>query len=104
MSSPFAHLYEHCIWRPFQVQPTQWCWPADQTLHCMSAQAQLDHLRADIRAFRESSGAERVVVLWTANTERYSSVRNYPLSHVHVKYADVTDLHSQLCTSLRTAC
>ncbi|KAK9841057.1 hypothetical protein WJX81_008351 [Elliptochloris bilobata] len=39
-----------------------------------SKQAQLDHLRADIREFRESSGAERVVVLWTANTERYSQV------------------------------
>ena len=48
-----------------------------QRLSCTSAQAQLDHLRADIRAFRESSGAERVVVLWTANTERYSSVRTY---------------------------
>ena len=38
-------------------------------------QAQLDQLRADIRAFRGSSGVESVVVLWTANTERYSAVR-----------------------------
>lgn len=37
-------------------------------------QAQLDHLRADIRAFRERTRVEQVVVLWTANTERYSQV------------------------------
>lgn len=63
------------MWQPLKVQPKQRCWCADQMLHCTFAQAQLDHLRADIRAFRESSGADRVVVLWTANTERYSSVR-----------------------------
>ena len=35
----------------------------------------MDRLRADIRHFRSSSGAERVVVLWTATTERRADVR-----------------------------
>jgi hypothetical protein len=49
--------------------------PADAARACSGRQAQLDHLRADIRAFRERTGVERVVVLWTANTERYSQAR-----------------------------
>ncbi|KAK7861720.1 hypothetical protein R5R35_014578 [Gryllus longicercus] len=39
-----------------------------------SKQEQLEQLRADIRAFRARSGAQRVVVLWTANTERFCEV------------------------------
>lgn len=36
---------------------------------------QVEALRAHIRDFRASSGVDRVVVLWTANTERYAEVR-----------------------------
>mmetsp|Transcript_24111 Transcript_24111/g.26785 ORF Transcript_24111/g.26785 Transcript_24111/m.26785 type:complete len:515 (-) Transcript_24111:31-1575(-) len=39
-----------------------------------SKQENLDKLRADIRAFRAENGVERVVVLWTANTERFCDV------------------------------
>lgn len=46
---------------------------ADHTISG-SRQQQLEAVRADIRGFKASSGAERVVVLWTANTERYSEV------------------------------
>ena len=46
---------------------------ADHTISG-SRQQQLEAVRAHIRGFRESSRAERVVVLWTANTERYSEV------------------------------
>jgi len=38
-------------------------------------QEQLDQLRKDIREFKESNGLDQVVVLWTANTERYSEIR-----------------------------
>lgn len=34
----------------------------------------LARLQADIRDFRAASGVEQVIVLWTANTERYSDV------------------------------
>lgn len=35
---------------------------------------QVEAVRAQIRAFKEERGVDRVVVLWTANTERYSEV------------------------------
>eukprot|EP00842_Homolaphlyctis_polyrhiza_P000910 jgi/Hompol1/181/HPOL_002446-RA len=34
----------------------------------------LAHIRKDIREFKEKNGLDRVIVLWTANTERYSDV------------------------------
>lgn len=35
---------------------------------------QMEHLRQDIRNFKESNGLDKVIVLWTANTERFSSI------------------------------
>ena len=35
----------------------------------------LERIRQDIRDFKESSGVDKVIVLWTANTERFSDVR-----------------------------
>ncbi|KAJ7903649.1 hypothetical protein B0H14DRAFT_2665787 [Mycena olivaceomarginata] len=37
-------------------------------------QVHLDHLRGDIRKFKADNGLDRVVVFWTANTERYSDI------------------------------
>eukprot|EP00727_Mastigamoeba_balamuthi_P013976 m51a1_g9200 putative inositol-3-phosphate synthase (531) ;mRNA; r:107076-108810 len=37
-------------------------------------QQQLEHLRKDIQAFKESNVLDQVVVLWTATTERYSQL------------------------------
>ena len=34
----------------------------------------VDHIRRDIREFKEKNKLEEVIVLWTANTERYSSI------------------------------
>lgn len=36
---------------------------------------QMAQIRADIRDFKEKNGIDSVVVLWTANTERYSETR-----------------------------
>ena len=36
----------------------------------MDKQAHLDHIRVDIWRFKEVNGLDRVVVFWTANTER----------------------------------
>ncbi|CAI4221400.1 unnamed protein product [Auanema sp. JU1783] len=36
--------------------------------------AHLDHIRRDIREFKEKNNLECVIVLWTANTERYTDV------------------------------
>ncbi|XP_053701418.1 inositol-3-phosphate synthase 1-A-like [Synchiropus splendidus] len=35
---------------------------------------QVERIRADIRDFRQSSGVDKVIVLWTANTERFCDV------------------------------
>lgn len=35
---------------------------------------QMEQIRDDIRDFRSSSGVDKVIVLWTANTERFCDV------------------------------
>ncbi|PCH35684.1 Myo-inositol-1-phosphate synthase [Wolfiporia cocos MD-104 SS10] len=47
---------------------------ADNVIPGNDKQAHLEHLRADIRKFKETNGLDRVVVFWTANTERYSDI------------------------------
>lgn len=37
-------------------------------------QEQMEHLRNDIRTFKEKHGLDKVILLWTANTERFASV------------------------------
>lgn len=39
-----------------------------------SKKEQMEHIRRDIRQFKAANGVDSVVVLWTANTERYSDV------------------------------
>lgn len=39
-----------------------------------SRQQQLEQLRQDIRDFQQRTQVDKVVILWTANTERYSEV------------------------------
>ncbi|KDQ56316.1 hypothetical protein JAAARDRAFT_158348 [Jaapia argillacea MUCL 33604] len=47
---------------------------ADNLIPGTDKQAHLEHLRADIRSFKQKHDLERVVVFWTANTERYSDI------------------------------
>ncbi|XP_023285853.1 inositol-3-phosphate synthase 1-like, partial [Seriola lalandi dorsalis] len=35
---------------------------------------QVEQIRADIRDFHQSSGVDKVIVLWTANTERFCDI------------------------------
>uniref|UniRef100_A0A8D3C7G1 inositol-3-phosphate synthase n=1 Tax=Scophthalmus maximus TaxID=52904 RepID=A0A8D3C7G1_SCOMX len=35
---------------------------------------QVEQIRADIRDFRQSSGVDKVIVMWTANTERFCDI------------------------------
>jgi len=37
--------------------------------------AQLEHLRKDIREFKRANDLDKVIVLWTANTERFAEVK-----------------------------
>uniref|UniRef100_A0A914CCR1 Inositol-3-phosphate synthase n=1 Tax=Acrobeloides nanus TaxID=290746 RepID=A0A914CCR1_9BILA len=41
-----------------------------------SKKAHLEHIRKDIREFKDKHGLEAVIVLWTANTERYTEVQS----------------------------
>lgn len=47
---------------------------ADNLIPGDDKQAHLDHIRADIRNFKETNGLDNVIVLWTANTERYAEI------------------------------
>lgn len=47
---------------------------ADNLIPGSDKQAHLDHIRADIRKFKADNDLDRVIVFWTANTERYSDI------------------------------
>lgn len=38
-------------------------------------QKHLEHIRSDIRKFKEVNKLDKVILLWTANTERYSQLK-----------------------------
>ncbi|RMB89817.1 hypothetical protein DUI87_33832 [Hirundo rustica rustica] len=52
------------------------CRPADACVPPapLPAVSQVEQIRRDIRDFKESSGVDKVIVLWTANTERFCDV------------------------------
>ncbi|BGP18732.1 Myo-inositol-1-phosphate synthase [Rhodosporidiobolus nylandii] len=47
---------------------------ADNVIPGANKQAHLEQVRKDIRDFKAQHGLEQVIVLWTANTERYSAL------------------------------
>ncbi|KAJ1019271.1 hypothetical protein NDA13_006191 [Ustilago tritici] len=47
---------------------------ADNTLPGDSKAAHVDQIRADIREFKLQNNLDQVIVVWTANTERYSEI------------------------------
>ncbi|KAK7033027.1 inositol-3-phosphate synthase [Favolaschia claudopus] len=47
---------------------------ADNVIKGDDKQAHLEHIRADIRKFKADNALDRVVVFWTANTERFSEI------------------------------
>lgn len=49
---------------------------ADNVIPESHKRDQVEHIRADIRAFKASSGVDKVIVLWSANTERFCDVRS----------------------------
>merc|ERR1719198_99601 len=49
---------------------------ADNVVPGESKKAHLEKIRKDIRDFKANNGLDKVVVLWTANTERFASVQS----------------------------
>jgi myo-inositol-1-phosphate synthase len=56
-----------------------------------SKQEQMEQIRKDIRDFKASRGCDKVIVLWTANTERFAEVPSDP------PYSPARLLHSPAC-------
>jgi len=48
---------------------------ANNLIEGQSKKAHLEHLRSDIRNFKEKHNLDCVIVLWSANTERFSEVK-----------------------------
>jgi myo-inositol-1-phosphate synthase len=47
---------------------------ADNVIPGTDGQAHLEQIRAEIRKFKMDNGLDRIVVFWTANTERYNDI------------------------------
>ena len=62
-----------------------------------SRQQQLEHIRQDIRDFHQRTGVDKVVILWTANTERYSNVS---ASSTIIRTSRLCQLQSSLLKAL----
>lgn len=62
--------------REHPSQTTRGCWVHAQfvpsNLHTTTPQ--LEQIRRDIRDFRSKAGLDKVIVMWTANTERFCEV------------------------------
>lgn len=43
-----------------------------------SKQEQMEQIRKDIRDFKAAKGCDKIIVLWTANTERFAEVSEHP--------------------------
>merc|ERR1711904_442636 len=50
---------------------------ATNILTGMTKRQQMEKIRQDLRDFKEQNGLDKVLVLWTANTERYSEVGDF---------------------------
>ncbi|UZJ54326.1 hypothetical protein CBS101457_003646 [Exobasidium rhododendri] len=47
---------------------------ADNLIPGNDKAAHVEHIRKDIRDFKQKNGLDKVIVVWTANTERYSDI------------------------------
>lgn len=48
---------------------------ADNVVQAKDKWAQVEQIRADIRKFKADNKVDKVIVLWTANTERFAEIR-----------------------------
>jgi myo-inositol-1-phosphate synthase len=51
---------------------------ADNLIPKGTKQQDLEHIRNDIRTFKKTHNLEQVIILWTANTERYVDGKRKP--------------------------
>ena len=65
---------------------------ADNLIPGSDKWAHVEHIRGDIREFKQRHGLDQVIVFWTANTERYSDI-----------IAGVNDTAENLLTSIKSS-
>lgn len=71
---------------------------ADNTLSG-SRQAMMETIRSDIRDFKAKSGVDKVIVLWTANTERFASVDEGVNTTADELLASIQNDHEEIAPS-----
>ncbi|CAD6225931.1 GSCOCG00005799001-RA-CDS [Cotesia congregata] len=64
-----------------------------------SKSEQLDKIRADIRDFKSSKNLDKVIVLWTANTERFSEILPGVNDTADNLLKSITENHSEVSPS-----
>ncbi|KZS88211.1 Myo-inositol-1-phosphate synthase [Sistotremastrum niveocremeum HHB9708] len=72
---------------------------ADNLISGSDKLAHLEHIRADIRKFKAEHDLDRVVVFWTANTERYSDIIAGVNDTADNLLAAIKDSHSEVSPS-----
>ncbi|QRV80653.1 Myo-inositol-1-phosphate synthase [Ceratobasidium sp. AG-Ba] len=72
---------------------------ADNLIPGEDKQAHLEHIRRDIREFKAAHGLDRVVVFWTANTERYSDIISGVNDTADNLLKAIQDSHSEVSPS-----
>jgi myo-inositol-1-phosphate synthase len=72
---------------------------ADHTCNGKSKQADLDRIRKDIRDFKAKNNLDSVTVLWTANTERFTDVRDGLNSTADEVLASIRNSDSEISPS-----
>ena len=59
---------------------------ADNLIPHGTKQDDLEHIRNDIRKFKQENNLEQVIILWTANTERYVDGKAEKRHSVHLDF------------------
>ncbi|KAG5644067.1 hypothetical protein DXG03_009157 [Asterophora parasitica] len=72
---------------------------ADNVIPGTDKQAHLDQIRADIRKFKADNELDRVIVFWTANTERYSDIIPGVNDTADAILASIKSSHSEVSPS-----
>lgn len=69
-----------------------------------SLQQQMDHIRNDIRTFKTTNGLDKVIVLWSANTERFADIIEGVNDTSENLLASIKNGHAEVSPSTLFAC
>lgn len=72
---------------------------ADNVINGDDKWAHVEHIRKDIREFKAKNKLDRVIVLWTANTERYSDIITGVNDTAENLLASIRSSHSEVAPS-----